>query len=83
LNASDWENAPQQVASSSLEGSSSYCKVSTDFIAVNQMKQESYSPYSPDLAPVNFFLLGYVTRKLIEYHAESLSEPLVLIRVIL
>jgi hypothetical protein len=41
------------------------------------------SPYSPDLAPSDFFLLGYVKGKLIAYCAETPSELLVRIRVIL
>jgi histone-lysine N-methyltransferase SETMAR len=58
-------------------------KVSTDFIALNRMKQAPHPPYSPDLAPSDFFLLGYVKRKLMGYHAESPSELLIRIRVIL
>jgi transposase len=57
--------------------------VSTDFIALNQMKQTHHPPYSPDLAPADFFLFGYVKRKLMGYHAESPSELLICIRVIL
>jgi hypothetical protein len=41
------------------------------------------SPYSPDLAPSDFFLFGYVKRKLMEYRAETPSELLVRIWVIL
>jgi transposase len=58
-------------------------KVSTDFIARNRMKQTAHPPYSPDLAPSDFFLFGYVKRKLMGYHAESSSELLIRIRVIL
>jgi hypothetical protein len=58
-------------------------KVSIDFIALNRMKQTSHPPYSPDLAPSDFFLFGYVKGKLMEHHAESPSELLIGIRVIL
>jgi hypothetical protein len=58
-------------------------KVSTDFIAINQMKQAPHLPYSQDLAPSDFFLFGYVKRKLMGYHAESSSELLIRIPVIL
>jgi histone-lysine N-methyltransferase SETMAR len=58
-------------------------QVSTDFIAFNPMKQAPHPPYSPDLAPTDFFLFGDVTRKLIGYHAESPSELLIRIRDIL
>jgi hypothetical protein len=58
-------------------------KVSTDFIALNRMKQATHPPHSPDLAPSDFFLFGYVKRKLMGYHAESPSELLIGIRVLL
>jgi transposase len=57
--------------------------VSTDFITLNRMKQAPRPPYSPDLAPADFFLFGYVKRKLMGYHAESPFELLIRIRVIL
>jgi hypothetical protein len=41
------------------------------------------SPYSPDLAPSDFFLFGYVKRKLMGYRAETPFELLVRIRIIL
>jgi hypothetical protein len=41
------------------------------------------SPYSPDLAPSDFFLFGYVKGKFMGYRAETPSELLVRIRVIL
>jgi hypothetical protein len=47
------------------------------------MKQAPHLPYSPDLAPSDFFLFGYVKQKLMGYHAEILSELLVRIRIIL
>jgi hypothetical protein len=47
------------------------------------MKQGRHPPYSRDLAPFDFFLFGYVKRKLMRYHAESPSELLIRIRVIL
>jgi histone-lysine N-methyltransferase SETMAR len=42
-----------------------------------------HPPYSPDLASSDFFLSGDVNRKLMGYRAESESELLVGIRVIL
>jgi hypothetical protein len=47
------------------------------------MKQEPHSPYSPDLAPSDFFLSGYVKRKPMGYRAETPSDLLVRIQVIL
>jgi hypothetical protein len=47
------------------------------------MKHAPHPPYSPDLAPSDFFLFAYVKRKLMGYRAESESELLVRIRVIL
>jgi hypothetical protein len=41
------------------------------------------SPYSPDLAPSDFFLFGYVKGKLMGYRAGTPSELFVRIRVIL
>jgi hypothetical protein len=47
------------------------------------MKQAPHPPYEQDLAPSDFFLFGYVKGKLMEYRAETPSEFLVRIRVIL
>jgi hypothetical protein len=47
------------------------------------MKQAPHSPYSPDLAPSDLFLFGYVKEKPMGYRAETPSELLVCIRVIL
>jgi histone-lysine N-methyltransferase SETMAR len=47
------------------------------------MKQAPHPPHSPDLAPSDFFLFGYVKGKLMEYRAETPSELLGGIRVIL
>jgi hypothetical protein len=58
-------------------------KVSTDFIALNRMKQATDPPHSPDLAPPDFFLFGYVKRNLMGDHPESPSELLIQIRVML
>jgi hypothetical protein len=74
---------PEQVMGACGEHPSPQCKVSTDFIALNRMKRAPHSPYSPDLAPSDFFLFGYVKRKLMGYHAERLSELLIQIRIIL
>jgi hypothetical protein len=56
-------------------------KVSTDYITRNGMKPAHHPPYSPDLAPSDFFLFGSVKRKLIRYRPQSQSEPLVPIRI--
>jgi hypothetical protein len=47
------------------------------------MKRAPHPPYSPDLAPSDFLLFGYLKRKLMGYRAESESELPVRIRVIL
>jgi hypothetical protein len=47
------------------------------------MKQAPDPPYSPDLAPSDFFLFGYVKGKLMKYRAETPSELFVHIRFIL
>jgi hypothetical protein len=58
-------------------------KVSSDYIARNEMKTAPHPPYSPDLAPSDFFLFGYVKGKLMGYQAGSAAELLVRIQVIL
>jgi hypothetical protein len=57
-------------------------KVSGDDITRNEMKCAPHPPSSPDLAPPDFFLFGYMKRKLMGYRAESESEFLVHSRVI-
>jgi hypothetical protein len=57
--------------------------MSRDYIGLNQMKQTPHLPDLPHLAPSDFFRFGYVKGKLIEYRAETPSELLVRIRVIL
>jgi hypothetical protein len=47
------------------------------------MKQAPHPPYLRDLAPSDFFLFGYARRKLMGDHAESPSELLIAIRIIL
>jgi hypothetical protein len=37
-------------------------KLSTQYFNENQMKSEPHPPYSPDLAPSDFYLFGYVKR---------------------
>jgi hypothetical protein len=58
-------------------------KMSRDYIGLNRIKQASHPPYSPDLASSDLFFFGYVRGKLMEYRAETPSELLVCIRVIL
>jgi hypothetical protein len=47
------------------------------------MKQAPRPSYSPDLAPSDFFLFGYINGKLMGYRAETPFELLIRIRVIL
>jgi hypothetical protein len=47
------------------------------------MKRAPHPPYSPDLAPLDFFLFGYVKGKLMGFRAETRSELLVCIRATL
>jgi hypothetical protein len=47
------------------------------------MKQAPHPPCSQDLSPSDFFLFGSVKRKLMECRAETPSELLARIRVIL
>jgi hypothetical protein len=51
-------------------------------ISIN-LKKAPHLPYSPDLAPSDFFPFGYVKGKLMGDRAEILSELLVSIQVIL
>jgi hypothetical protein len=59
--------------------------MSRDYIGLNRMKQAPHSPirqiWHPRTFP--FFLFGYVKGKLMGYRAETPSELLVRIRVIL
>jgi hypothetical protein len=57
--------------------------MSRDCINLNRMKQALHPPYSPDLAPSDFFLFGHVNGKLMGYRAETPSELRVRIRVVL
>jgi hypothetical protein len=57
--------------------------MSRDYIGFNRLKQEPHPPYSPDLAPSDFFHFGYVKGKLMGYRTETPSELPVRIRVIL
>jgi histone-lysine N-methyltransferase SETMAR len=58
-------------------------KMPMDYIDFNRMKQAPHSPYSPDLSPSDLFLFGQVKGKLMGYRAETPSELLVRILVIL
>jgi hypothetical protein len=49
-------------------------KVSMDDIVHNSIKRAPHSPSSPDLAPSDFFLFGYVKRKPMGYHAGSADD---------
>jgi hypothetical protein len=57
--------------------------MSKDDVALNRMKQAPHSPYSLDLAASDFLLFDPVKGKLRGYRAETPSELLVSIRVIL
>jgi hypothetical protein len=58
-------------------------KVSSDYIARNDMKMAPHPPYSPDFEPSDFSLFGYVKGKLMGYQAGSAAGLLVRIQVIL
>jgi hypothetical protein len=57
--------------------------MSKDYIGLNRMKQALHPAYSSDLAPSDFFFFGYVKGKPMGYRAETPSDLLVCIRVIL
>jgi hypothetical protein len=57
--------------------------MSINFLALNEMKNTPHPPHSPDLAPSDFSLFSHVKRNLMGYRAESLSELLFGIQVIL
>jgi hypothetical protein len=57
--------------------------MSANSLALNKVKKAPHPPYSPDLAPSDCFLFGYVKRNLMGCHVENLSELLVRIQVIL
>jgi hypothetical protein len=52
-------------------------------LALNETKKGPHSPYSPDLAPSDFFLSGYAKRNLMGHRAENSSRLLVCIQAIL
>jgi hypothetical protein len=85
---SDWrwqtgETRPNKLWVHSDNARPHTAKMSRDYISLNQMKQAPHSPYSPDLAPSDLFLYGYVKGNLMGDRAETPSELLVRIRVIL
>jgi histone-lysine N-methyltransferase SETMAR len=57
--------------------------MSRDYIGLNRTKQTPHPLYSPDLAPSDFFLFGYVKGQPMGYRAEIPYELLVRIQVIL
>jgi hypothetical protein len=57
--------------------------MSLDYIGLNRMKQAPLPTSSPDLTPSDFFLFGYVKEKLMGHRAETPSELLFRVRVIL
>jgi histone-lysine N-methyltransferase SETMAR len=85
LETIEWENAAEQVVAVVHTDTARphTAKVSTDDITRNEMKRGPHPPYSPDLAPSDFFRFGYVKRKLMGHRAEGESQLLVRIRVIL
>jgi hypothetical protein len=78
-----WGTRPNKLWDHASKAHPSTAKLSTDCIALNRMKQTAHPFYSPDLTPLNFLLFVRIKRKLMGYHAESLSELLIRIRVIL
>jgi transposase len=51
-------------------------KVSTQFLAENRMKPAPHPPYSPDLAPCDFYLFGYVKQRLAGFSFDSAEHLL-------
>jgi hypothetical protein len=85
---SDWKRQTGRTRSNKLlvhsDNARPYtAKMSRDHISLNRMKQAPNPPYSPDLAPSDFFPFGYGKGKLMGCRAETPSELLVRIRVIL
>jgi hypothetical protein len=51
-------------------------KPSTQYFNENRMKSASHPPYSPDLAPLDFYLFGYVKRCLAGLSFENVDQLL-------
>lgn len=51
-------------------------QLTRDFLERNQVTVLPHAPYSPDLAPADFFLFGYLKQQLQGIHFHSLDEAL-------
>lgn len=49
-------------------------RFTTLFMESNKLKRAPHPPYSPDIAPSDFFLFGYVKGKMEGCHFESRDE---------
>jgi histone-lysine N-methyltransferase SETMAR len=58
-------------------------KLSTQYFDENRMKSAPHPPYSPDLAPSNFYLFGYVKRCLARLSFEDVDQLLAAVEGIL
>jgi hypothetical protein len=58
-------------------------KLSMDFVDANGMEKAPHPPYSPDLAPSDFFLFGDVKRQLSGCFFDSTDDLLLTVRRIL
>jgi hypothetical protein len=54
-----------------------------DFVEANDMKKAPHPPYSPDLAPSDFFLFGDAKSKLSGWSFDSTDDLLMAVRHIL
>jgi hypothetical protein len=77
-----WGTRPNKLWVHSDNARPHSAKMSRDHIGLNRMNTH-FIPHSPNLAPSDFFLFGYVKGKLMGYRVETPSELLVRIRVIL
>jgi histone-lysine N-methyltransferase SETMAR len=58
-------------------------KLSTQYFNENRMKSAPYPPYSPDLAPSDFYLFGYVKRCLAGLLFEDADQLLAVVEGVL
>jgi hypothetical protein len=58
-------------------------KLSTQYFNENRMKLAPHPPYSPDLAPPDFYLFGYVKRCLAGLSFEDADQPLAVVEGVL
>jgi hypothetical protein len=54
-------------------------KLSQECIRASEAEQLPHPVHSPDIAPSDFFLFGYIKRKMSEYNCESRQDVLKII----